>query len=178
MSTHSPFLLRTLQADDTAALLQFELANREWFERHVAPRGAAFYSHDAVQAHIDQALAEHRAGRYHPNLLLDRRGAIVGRVNLKDIEAGRAEVGYRIAQQAAGRGAASAGLAQLIALARAHWGLQTLEALVAEGNPASARVLEKAGFVCVERMTALAEIAGVSRNGARYRLALSAATAD
>lgn len=174
------YRLRTLQRSDAEALLRFELENRSWFERFVAPRAESFYSPAGVEAHIDEALRELELGRYHPQLLLDEAGEIVGRVNLKDIDALRrtAEVGYRIGQAHAGRGAASAGLLQLISTAQLVWGLDSLEAVVAEGNPASARVLEKAGFVCVEQMAELATIAGQRRSGRRFRRPLSAATAD
>ena len=44
------------------------------------------------------------------HVLLDGDGAVVGRFNLYNLEDGTAEVGYRVAQQVAGRGVATSTL--------------------------------------------------------------------
>ncbi|GGY78695.1 hypothetical protein ACFFTM_11055 [Pseudoduganella plicata] len=41
MTTPGSVTIRTLQADDAAALLAFEIANRAWFEQHIEPRDRA-----------------------------------------------------------------------------------------------------------------------------------------
>ncbi len=61
---------------------------------------------------------------------------------------GTAEVGYRVAEQVAGRGVATSTLRTLCRLAAAN-GLRTLRAKASTENVASQRVLEKAGFVSV-----------------------------
>jgi [ribosomal protein S5]-alanine N-acetyltransferase len=141
-------LIRTLATLDTPALLEFELANRDWFESHVDARAADFYCQAGVAAHIEEALQRMAQGTMHPCLLLEDDGAIVGRGNLKDIDraTGRAEVGYRIAASARGRGLAGAALAHLMELAYGQWQLSGLDAHVTVANAASARVLERAGF--------------------------------
>lgn len=142
------FHIRTLNQQDASALLQFETANRAWFEQHIEPRGEAFYSQSGVQEHVDQFLASHAAGTLHPCLIVDEGGAIVGRANLKNINQGAAsaEAGYRIAQACVGKGLATKALRHLIELARDTWELGHLHAWVSSTNPASARVLEKCGF--------------------------------
>lgn len=135
--------------DDWQPLLDFELRNRSWFEQHIEPRGDAFYTPHGIQQHIDHYLADHAAGRWFPGLLWDETGTLIGRSNLKDIDvqAGVAELGYRVAQDHVGKGAATAAVAQMKDIAQRHWGLQSLRAVVIMANQASARVLEKSGFV-------------------------------
>ncbi|MQA20987.1 GNAT family N-acetyltransferase [Rugamonas rivuli] len=142
-------IIKTLQAQDAAPLLQFELENRAWFEQHIAPRDEAFYTPQGVQRHIDQYLDGYAKGTWHPCLLLDASGRIVGRANLKDIDSttASAEAGYRIARDAAGQGLATRALLHLVALAQQQWRLQHLLAYVTDNNPASARVLNKCAFV-------------------------------
>jgi [ribosomal protein S5]-alanine N-acetyltransferase len=139
---------RTLTHEDGARLLAFETENRDWFERFIPPRPEAFYSEGGIAAHIETCLDDFHLGLFHPCIIVDMHGKIVGRANLRDMElaAHRARIGYRIAQCHAGRGLASAAVTQLKAQARATWGLTRLTAIVTPINPASMRVLEKTGF--------------------------------
>jgi ribosomal-protein-alanine N-acetyltransferase len=99
---------------------------------------------------------------------------VVGRANHKDIdrERGMADVGYRVAETSAGRGHASLALAHLLQLAREQWSLPCVQAFASIDNPASVRVLEKAGFRCVESVPGLAEVGGRKIDGHRYELVL------
>lgn len=144
----SAFHIRTLAKDDAARLLRFEFDNRAWFERHIEPRGDAFYSEAGVRAHIAEFLDAFAAGTRHPCVIVDGDGAVIGRANLKEIDrqAGGAEVGYRIAASHAGQGLATAAVRHLMALAREQWRLERLVAYVLPANLASARVLEKCAF--------------------------------
>jgi [ribosomal protein S5]-alanine N-acetyltransferase len=72
---------------------------------------------------------------------------VLGRFNLVDLEVGTAELGYRVAQQVAGRGVATAAVQELCWLAAAQYGLRTLRAATTYDNVASQKVLAKAGFV-------------------------------
>src|SRR5262249_52505288 len=96
---------------------------------------------------------------------------IIGRCNLKDIDhaAGRAEVGYRIASYACGRGLAGAALAHLMGLAYGQWQLAGLDAHVTVANAASARVLERAGFTLAGPSEIQALIAGHQLACLHYR---------
>ena len=160
--------IRTLQVTDAPALLAFEAANRPWFEEHIAPRDADFYSQAGVAAHVAGYLADHAAGIWHPFVMEDADGNIVGRANLKDIDGTTrtAEVGYRIARDACGRGLATLALRHLIEQARTRWQLEQLFASVYADNLASRKVLERCGFEH-ERTTTLDR-----RIDGRYRLVL------
>lgn len=165
MSTIS---IRTLEAGDVGALLDFELANRAWFERSINPRAPEFYTTASVAAHIGEYLDEYARGLRHPCVLLDQDGAIVGRANLKNIVDGSAEVGYRIAQHCAGMGLATQALRHLADVAQSQWQLGELVAYVTVENLASAKVLEKGGFVCAERIENMALVAQVMLDGHRF----------
>ncbi|MGF6331440.1 ribosomal-protein-alanine N-acetyltransferase [Pseudomonas sp. BS3782 TE3695] len=145
----SPVRVRILQSTDAEALLAFEMDNREWFERFIDARDAAFYTMQGVTDHIAAYLSGFTAGTWHPFVLEEAGGTIVGRANLKgiDLSARSAEVGYRIAQSACGRGLAKLAVRHLIQEAQLHWNLKQLVANVYAGNIGSAKVLERCGFL-------------------------------
>lgn len=150
--------IRTLQLRDTPELLRFEQNNRAWFERHVDARGDDFYTADGVHEHVAQYLDAHARSTWHPCVVVDKSGAIIGRANLKNIDltAGSAEVGYRMAQQCIGKGLATHAVRHLVELARSQWKLRHLVAYVSATNAASASVLGKCGFRREEPMAATA----------------------
>lgn len=144
-----PFRIRELKSTDAEALLAFEIHNREWFESQIDARDPAFYSWTGVTDHIESYLADCAAGTWHPFVIEDSRGRIVGRANLKGIHSprGSAEVGYRIDQRFCGQGVATQALKHLIEAARGRWELTHLVAYVYESNVGSRKVLERCGFV-------------------------------
>lgn len=161
--------IRTLCRDDAAALLEFELDNRAWFELHVEARHPTFYTLQGVGQHIDEYLEAHARGQWHPCVIL-HEGAIAGRANLKDIDAaaGCAEVGYRIAEHAIGKGLATRAVRHLMALASSAWRLDRLKADVTVHNAASGKVLEKCGFVQGEHLPQLALVNGTWIGGYQF----------
>ncbi|GHO42299.1 hypothetical protein KSX_04620 [Ktedonospora formicarum] len=74
-------------------------------------------------------------------------------MNLFRVAGGSAELGYRIAQKAAGQGLATAIVRQMRELAATEYGLTRLSARVTLDNPASRKVLEHNGFVAVGELT-------------------------
>jgi [ribosomal protein S5]-alanine N-acetyltransferase len=159
--------IRNLERNDWRALLAFEVANRAWFEQHIDPRAASFYTREGVQRHIEELVTGFAAGRCHPCVIVDDGGAIVGRANLKDIDGAKrcAEVGYRIAATHAGQGLATRALQHLMGLAREQWKLANLSAVVTIQNDASAIVLQKCGFVYISPMPAVAVVRGETVDG-------------
>jgi ribosomal-protein-alanine N-acetyltransferase len=141
--------LQRLQADHAPAVLAFELANRAYFAASISDRGDEYFAqfpewHRAL-------LAEQEAGVGAYYVLVAEDGSVLGRFNLFFVEngAGAANLGYRVAEQAAGRGVATATVLEMCALAAARHGLRRLRAATSHENVASARVLAKAGFVPV-----------------------------
>lgn len=137
--------LQRLRADHAAAVLAFELANRAYFARFISDRGDAFFEH--FDESFGALLAEQDAGTAIYHVLVDERGAVLGRFNIGDVDDGAAVLGYRVAEQVAGHGVATATVRELGDVAATQYGLRTLRAATTFENVASQRVLEKAGFV-------------------------------
>jgi len=139
--------LQRLRADHAPAVLAFELANRAYFAASISDRGDEFYEQFTEQHNA--MLAEQEAGACAFHVLVGDDGSILGRFNLFGIEAGTAELGYRVARHVAGRGVATAAVRDLCRVAAAQYGLRTLKAMTTHENVASQKVLIKAGFVPV-----------------------------
>jgi ribosomal-protein-alanine N-acetyltransferase len=141
--------LRRLQADHAPAVLAFELANRAYFAASISDRGDDFFAQFPERHRALLAEQEAGVGAYY--VLVAEDGSVLGRFNLFFAEDGTgiANLGYRVAQQAADRGVATATVLEMCALAAARHGLRRLRAATSHENVASARVLAKAGFVPV-----------------------------
>ncbi|MFD6696450.1 GNAT family N-acetyltransferase [Micromonospora aurantiaca (nom. illeg.)] len=137
--------LERLAAHHAPAVLRFERENRAYFARYVPDRGDDFFT--GYAARHAALLDEQERGTCHFHVLVGDHGAVLGRFNLVDVAGGSAELGYRVAERAAGRGLASEGVRRVCELARAEYGLRRLVAAAALANPASLAVLKRAGFV-------------------------------
>ncbi|HMN99100.1 MAG TPA: N-acetyltransferase family protein [Miltoncostaeaceae bacterium] len=107
-----------------------------------------------------------------PRLVARIDGRIVGwgaanRTSIRDVYRGVAEVSVYVAREARGAGV---GEPLLTALAEAAHdsGLWTLEAVVLDGNAASARMLESCGFRLVGRRERIGELRGRWRDVLLY----------
>ncbi|MET9828579.1 GNAT family N-acetyltransferase [Streptomyces sp. NPDC006385] len=156
--------LERLRADHADALLAFERENREYFARSIPDRGDAYFAD--FPARHQALLAEQDAGICHFHVVLDGAGRLVGRVNLVDVEDGSAELGYRVGERAAGKGVASAAVAEVCRVAGTAYGLTSLVAVTTLDNLASRAVLERNAFAVVEDG---ADIVVGGRPGLRYR---------
>ncbi|MFU8853741.1 GNAT family N-acetyltransferase [Micromonospora sp. SL1-18] len=139
--------LQRLDAHHARALLRFERENRAYFARSVPDRGDDYFTGFAAQ-HAAR-LAEQAAGACHFHVLVDDDGTVLGRFNLVDVADGSAELGYRVAERATGRGLAQDGVRRVCDLARDEYGLRRLVASAALANPASLAVLRRTGFLPV-----------------------------
>ncbi|MCK2244731.1 MULTISPECIES: GNAT family N-acetyltransferase [unclassified Crossiella] len=159
-------MIERLRPDHAAAVLAFERENRAYFAASVPDRGEDYFT-DFPQRH-HALLAEQAAGVCHFHVVLGDSGAVLGRVNLVDVADGCAELGFRIAEQAAGQGLATAAVRQLCAMAARDYGLVSLRASAAVDNPGSRAVLGHAGFAPTGEDVLLA-----GRPGLRYLLRLA-----
>ena len=139
--------LEQLHTRHAPAVLAFELANRAYFAASVSDRGDEFF--DQFPDRHSAMLAEQEAGTCAFYVLVADDGSVLGRFNLYDLKDGTASLGYRVAEQVAGRGVATAAVRALCRIAAVRHGLRTLRAATSHGNTASQRVLAKAGFVPV-----------------------------
>lgn len=137
--------LERLRADHAPALLAFECANRAYFAASIPDRGDDYFA--AFDVRHGELLAEQAAGLCHFHVLVDGDGGVVGRVNLVDVADGSADLGYRIAESAAGRGLATAAVGRLCVLAATEYGLTELRAATTVDNAGSRAVLSRTGFV-------------------------------
>ncbi|MEU4994805.1 GNAT family N-acetyltransferase [Streptomyces sp. NPDC021622] len=138
--------LQRLRADHAPALLAFEQENRAYFAKSVPDRGDAYFT-DFETRHAS-LLAEQTAGVCHFHVLVGDGGEILGRVNLIDVTPdGAAELGYRMAESAAGRGLATRAVRQVCVRAAEEYGLRELRAETTLDNPGSQTVLTRTGFM-------------------------------
>ncbi|MFJ7341551.1 GNAT family N-acetyltransferase [Streptomyces sp. NPDC101110] len=145
--------LEPLRAEHAEALLAFERENRAYFARTVPDRGDAFFTAAGFAARLQALLDEQHARVCRFHVVLAEDGELIGRVNLMDLADGSAELGYRVGRRAAGRGVATAAVAQVCRLAVADYGLTSLTAVTTLDNTASMRVLTRSGFTRVENTT-------------------------
>ncbi|WP_433022698.1 GNAT family N-acetyltransferase [Kribbella sp. CA-294648] len=139
--------LERLRADHAPAVFAFELENREYFAKHIADRGDEYFAE--FDARHQSLVDDQDAGELHFHVLVDAEGKVLGRVNLVDVADGSAELGYRIAESATGRGLATAAVLELCALAARDYGLRELRAGTHVENAASRAVLDRTGFEVV-----------------------------
>ncbi|MGX2998746.1 GNAT family N-acetyltransferase [Streptomyces sp. JNUCC 64] len=138
--------IQLLRADHATALLAFERDNRAYFAASVPDRGDAYFTDFAARHRA--LLAEQEAGHHYFHVIVDGEGEVLGRVNLVDVTEGEAELGYRIARKATGRGLATDAVRRMVDTARGY-GLHSLWARVSVDNPASRAVLVRTGFTRV-----------------------------
>jgi ribosomal-protein-alanine N-acetyltransferase len=143
--------LQLARLDHAPALLAFEQENRAYFAAVIPDRGDEFFTEFDMR--YAQLLASQAAGTDYFHLLVTEGGEVVGRVNLFKVADGSAELGYRIAQKAAGQGLATAAVRKVRELATTEYGLSRLRARVTLDNPASRKVLEHNGFVAGGSLT-------------------------
>jgi [ribosomal protein S5]-alanine N-acetyltransferase len=137
--------LQRLRADHAPAVLAFEVANRAYFAASISDRGDEFFDQFADRHATLLAKQEAGAGAFY--VLIAEDGSVLGRFNLTFAKDDTAELGYRVAQDVAGRGVATATVRELCLLAATRHGLRTLRAATSHDNVASQKVLAKAGFV-------------------------------
>lgn len=105
----------------------------------------------AVRFIEDVVLLDRAAGKEYAFVIVVG-GDVVGHISVKNVDRarGEGEIGYWIGRPYWGRGYASEAVRLMVAFAFDELGLRRLYAHVLAHNPASGRVLEKAGFVPVE----------------------------
>ncbi|MEU8684486.1 GNAT family N-acetyltransferase [Streptomyces sp. NPDC048611] len=139
--------IQLLRPGHVPALLAFEEENRAYFAASVPDRGDDYFARFGER--FRALLAEQEAGVCYFHVLVGTAGEVLGRVNLVDVEGGGAELGYRIAERAAGRGLATWAVREMCGLAANGYGLTTLRAATTLDNAASRAVLARSGFAVV-----------------------------
>lgn len=154
-----------LRPDHAEALLAFERENRAYFAASITDRGDDYFA--AFTERHRELLAEQDSGPHHFHLVEDDDGGVLGRINLIGVREGSAELGYRIAEKAAGHGLATWAVQQVCVLAVGEYGLTALRAETTLDNTGSRAVLARSGFEPLE------DVMFGDRPGLRYALDLS-----
>ena len=134
--------LRAWRTDDAASLALH--ANNEKISRGLRDRFPFPYTLEAAESFL--AMATQKEWIF----AIDVDGAAVGGLGFhpgEDVHRIDAEIGYWLAEPYWGRGIVPAALRAVVPAAMEALGLERVHAGVFANNPASMRVLEKAGFV-------------------------------
>jgi len=142
-------LIRPWQSGDAAALVQHANNRKIW--RNLRDR----FPHPYTLADAGEWIAF--AGAQNPcsNFAIVVAGQAAGGIGFvlkDDVDRRTAEFGYWLGEAFWGRGIASEAVKAMTAYLFENFALCRIQALVYEWNPASRRVLEKAGYVCEARL--------------------------
>ncbi|MFE9863663.1 GNAT family N-acetyltransferase [Streptomyces sp. NPDC005506] len=141
--------LRPTTMADAASLADSLTRSRAYMQPWEPVRPDAFYTEKGQQERLAGLLADHEAGRVMPWVLADADDRATGGFTLTNIVLGpfrSASLGYWVDVDHAGRGLATAAVAQVCAAARDVLRLHRVEASTLLDNVASQRVLAKSGF--------------------------------
>lgn len=139
--------MQLLRQDHVPALLAFESENRAYFAASIPDRGDEYFAR--FDERLRGLLAEQEAGVCYFHVLVGAEGEVLGRINLVDVADGGADLGYRIAERATGRGLATWAVRKLCVRATESYGLTFLRAAATLDNAASRAVLLRSGFAVV-----------------------------
>lgn len=145
-----PLILRPWRWSDVDALVRHANNRRIWL--NLRDR----FPHPYTQADAQAWLAMRAGDTGSPyNFAIEFEGEAIGAIGLEffaDVHRMTAEIGYWLGEPMWGRGFATAAVTAMTPYAFATFELRRLQATVYEWNPASARVLEKAGYALEGRL--------------------------
>jgi [ribosomal protein S5]-alanine N-acetyltransferase len=150
MSGVEQIKLRAWRRSDIPSLIRYANNRRIWLNlRNIFP-------HPYTLADAERWIAmcesnQERTTSFAIELHDEAVGGISYRL-LEDVNCNTAVIGYWLGEPFWGRGIATVALKQATADAFRNFPLERIEATVFEWNPASARVLEKAGYVLEGRL--------------------------
>ena len=140
--------IRTYRPEDAAAVARLAGNPNVW--RNL--RDAHPYTEPAAAAWIRYSLRQRPEVNF---AIADAAEGVVGGIGIglqSDVHRNSAEIGYWLGEEHWGQGIATAALRALTEYAFAELEVIRLFAYVFEWNPASMRVLEKAGYLCEGRL--------------------------
>ena len=150
MSGTGQITLRAWRRSDLSSLVRYANNRKIWLNlRNIFP-------HPYTQSDAERwfEICESHQGPT-TNFAIELNGEAIGGIScrlLDDVNCKTAVIGYWLGEPFWGRGIATAALKQITNYAFQTFPLERLEATVFEWNPASARVLEKAGYALEARL--------------------------
>jgi ribosomal-protein-alanine N-acetyltransferase len=154
---------RLVDVDDAPVLARLLAVNRDYLAPWSPLQNEAHLTEAGQREALARDLARYADGAMLPLAVLDSGGAVCGRINLNTIVRGafqNASVGYWVSEAQAGRGLASAAVADVIGIAFTDLGLHRLDAATLLHNTPSQRVLTRSGFRPFAVAEAYLKIAG------------------
>lgn len=139
--------LEKLEEKDAKALFYFETINREFFETLVPGREENYYIYEHFLSVLNELLQEQKEGKSFFYLIKNDSNAIVGRINLVDIDQEKriGSIGYRIGEAFLKQGIATKAL-KLILEETPILNVAEIHAKTTYQNIGSQKVLEHNGF--------------------------------
>ena len=154
---------RLVTLGDAVPLARLVTANRGYLAPWFPVQDDRYFTEDGQREVLERDLAGYGRGGMLPRVILDTSGAVCGRINLNNIIRGAlqgASVGYWVSESHAGRGLATAAVADVIDIGFGELGLHRLEASTLLHNTPSQRVLTRNGFRPFAVAEAYLKIAG------------------
>jgi ribosomal-protein-alanine N-acetyltransferase len=164
---------RLVSLTDVPVLAELARANREFMAPYEPFRSEEYYTIEGQRALVRGLLALHAQDRSLPYVILDEDGTVVGRVTLNEIVRGPLQscsLGYWVAQEAGGRGLATAAVRHVVEVAFGDLRLHRIQAGTLVDNARSQRVLAKCGFVRFGLARRYLKIAGDWRDHVLFEL--------
>ena len=143
----SNIIIEKLQDKDLENLFEFELENRAYFEEMVPSRGDDYYNFETFKQRNKALMDEQDQGLSYFYLIKNKKGLVLGRMNLVDIEKsiGLGHIGYRVGKAYTGKGIANRAL-NLLLETTLPLSIRQISAKTTTNNIASQKILEKNGF--------------------------------
>jgi ribosomal-protein-alanine N-acetyltransferase len=154
---------RLVTLDDAVPLARLVTVNRDYLAPWSPVQADHYFTADGQRGVLARDLAARERGAMVPLAIVDSDGALCGRINLNNIIRGAlqgASVGYWVSASHAGRGLASAAVADVVGLGFGQLGLHRLEASTLLNNTPSQRVLARNRFRPFAVAEAYLKIAG------------------
>ena len=140
---------RLVSVDDVEPLARLVTANRGYLAPWSPVQADTYFTAGGQRTVLERDLSAYERGVMLPLVITDPGGAVCGRINLNSIIRGAfqsASVGYWVSESHAGRGLASAAVADVIGAGFGRLGLHRLDASTLLHNTPSQTVLERNGF--------------------------------
>jgi len=174
-------LLELLDFKNVQDIYDFEIENRTYFEKYLPSRGDDYYVPERYNIIISKIIDEQSRGECFMYVIRSEVGKVIGRINFTAIQnkkARSAELGYRIGQAEAEKGIATKAVKMALELGAKEHGLEEIIAGTSADNIASQKVLEKNGFLFVEKIESYMEFNGKSIDSFNYVKFLQDASLD
>lgn len=142
-------LIKLIDSSCMEKLFEFELLNRQFFEKTCPSRGDAYYEINNFKRILASLIIEQENGLLYMYLIYNKLNEIVGRVNLVDVQRGtynKAELGYRIGENYQGKGYATKAVNLILEKASTLHCINKVLAGTSSKNIASQTILTKNGF--------------------------------